>query len=294
MSIKNSEQFLEGVYQNLIAEVLGDKEKASPAEQTGVSVYYRNVWHNPALRPFFCHNWISRTRPMVELLAKMPAKNTPYQILDAGCGAGTESYTWAMTRPDIAVTGIDASAERIQIAQKRVPHFAQQSHHPCQVQFANDDVFDVLAEKPFDLVWVMEALSHIDPAERFVKAAHKALSENGYLVVSDSHLLNPMMAWRIWKIRRKNSQWRTEKVVKGKTISYADERLFTIGQLTKLLESEGFRVVQSHFCIFFPPQFAKNPILFRLATVWDKLLGKIPLVRRLGGIFTVVAQKQQG
>ncbi len=69
----------------------------------------------------------------------------------------------------------------------------------------------MLKAERFDLVWVMEAISHIDPVEKLLAAVSENLGQDGYLVISDSHLLNPAVAWRVFRLRRGGVELHTHK-----------------------------------------------------------------------------------
>lgn len=229
---------------------------------------------------------------MVKVLQALPQRDKPWRVLDAGCGVGTESLLWAMVREDVQVLGTDVSEGRLAAAQARVDAYASQVSHSLSVSFVNEDVFDLLASQAFDVVWTMEALSHIAPAEKFLADVYANLPSGGSLLISDSHLGNPAMAWRIFKLRREGVTAHTQKTLaSGKVISYAQERLFTVGQLSTLLEDVGFRVAKVQLRIFFPPSLARYERLFQMSKQFDSLAGRMPLLRNLGGIYTIVARK---
>ena len=138
----------------------------------------------------------------------------------------------------------------------------------------------------------MEAISHIDPAEEFLTAVSENVGDRGHVVISDSHILNPAMAWRIFQMRRRGVEAHTHKAIStGKVVSYAQERLFTVGQLSRMLRQAGFPTVQVQSTVFFPPHLARVPSLFSIGTGIDSILNKVPVLRNLGGIYTIVASK---
>jgi 2-polyprenyl-3-methyl-5-hydroxy-6-metoxy-1,4-benzoquinol methylase len=224
---------------------------------------------------------------MVGLLQTLPHREKPWRILDAGCGVGTESLLWASLRDDVKVLGVDISAARLRAASARVPYYQQQIGRSLAVKFCDQSVFTIMKEETFDLIWTMEAISHIDPAESFVEASYDSLSSNGCLVISDSHFLNPAMIWRIFKLRRQGIGHTYKTTSTGETVSYAEERLFTVPQLTRLLYQAGFKTVQTQISIYFPPRLLTST-MFQAA---DRILNRLPLVRHLGGIYTVSAHK---
>ena len=258
-----------------------------PADQLfTLRKYYKNIVTQPAKRPFYAYNWTRRVEPLFKALQNMPEDG---HMLDAGCGVGTESFFASAVRPDIHITAVDFHDERLAAAQIRNPH-------QTQVTFKQANIFNVMAEQEFDLVWTMEALSHIDPAEKFISDAFSALRPGGKLIVSDSHILNPKMMWRIYKIRRKASYagYAHEKVMStGEKISYANERLFATSQLKKLLAQVGFKNIVFQLSVFFPPSLAQVKSIFNLAKRADQFANQLPLIRQLGGIYTVTAQKPE-
>jgi len=138
----------------------------------------------------------------------------------------------------------------------------------------------------------MEAISHIDPAEEFLTAVSENVGDRGHVVISDSHILNPAMAWRIFQMRRRGVEAHTHKATStGETISYAQERLLSARQLSKMLKQAGFSSVQTQLSVFFPPRLARVPSLSSIGTGIDSILNKVPVLRNLGGIYTIVASK---
>jgi hypothetical protein len=138
----------------------------------------------------------------------------------------------------------------------------------------------------------MEAISHIDPAERFLGDVAKNLGDRGHLVVSDSHIWNPAMAWRVLKLRRRGVTLRTQKTTSGgQSVSYAQERLLTVGWLSRTLKEAGFASVQTQMSVFFPPNLAVSPSLLSACVLFDRVMNRVPMIRNVGGIYTLVASK---
>ena len=279
-------------YLQLEAEVSENHDNLDSSYYDCLSRYYKSLNSNVRLRPFYRYNWMRRVAPMQQVIAALPRRDTPWRIFDAGCGVGTESIFWSTLRDDIEVIGADINAERLDTAKARQIAFEKRLGRPLNIRFLEQDVFTVLRDEHFDLVWVMEAISHIDPAESFLTNVSENLGSAGYLVISDSHVLNPTVAWRTYKLRQHGIATYTYKPTStGETISYARERLFTVGRLSKMLKWAGFQSVQTQLSIFFPPALAYSSLLFRLCIKCDYVLNRIPLLRHLGGIYTAVASK---
>lgn len=279
-------------YRQLEAEVSENRDGLKPDCYASLSRYYTSLKNNISLRPFYRYNWMRRIAPMQALLHSLPPRELHWRILDAGCGVGTESIFWSTLRDDIEVVGVDISKDRLDVAQARKILYERRWGKPLKLSFLQRDIFKVLQDEHFDVVWTMEAISHIDPAEEFLAAVSENVGDRGSIVISDSHILNPAMAWRILQMRRRGVETHTHKATStGEIISYAQERLFTVGQLSKMLRKAGFPSVQVQLSIFFPPGLARVPSLFSIGTGIDGILNKVPVLRNLGGIYTIVASK---
>jgi 2-polyprenyl-3-methyl-5-hydroxy-6-metoxy-1,4-benzoquinol methylase len=279
-------------YDTLIVEVTDSTGGLHAEQHRELRRYYHALANNPRRRPFYHYNWTRRTAPMVRLLMTLPRRDAPWRVLDAGCGVGTESIFWAVLRDDVEVVGVDICAGRLHVAEARRLVYERRLGKSLNVRFLHQNVFRVLKTERFDVVWTMEAISHIDPAEKFLADVYENLDDKGYAVITDSHVLNPAMAWRLFKLRCQGVAQHSRKAMStGETISYAQERLFTVGQLAKMLKQAGFASVWGQLSIFFPPVLAQFPALFRVCTWGDVALNKVPLIRNLGGIYTVVASK---
>jgi 2-polyprenyl-3-methyl-5-hydroxy-6-metoxy-1,4-benzoquinol methylase len=279
-------------YETLTAEITDNVLGLDTKHYQEMQRYYLTSVDNLQRRSFNRYNWIRRTEPMVRLLNTLPRRNEPWRVLDAGCGLGTESIFWSTLRDDIQVLSVDLSARRLGVAQARCSAYERHLGRALSVRFLEQDVFTVLNSEGFDVVWTMEAISHIDPAEQFIADVAKNLGERGHLVVSDSHIWNPAMAWRVLKLRRQGVTLRTQKTTSGgRTVSYAQERLLTVGWLSSILKEAGFASVQTQSSVFFPPKLARSPELLAACVLFDRVMNRLPVIRNLGGIYTLVAGK---
>ena len=279
-------------YDGLTAEVSENAFGLPDQEYAELRRYYHALASNPQRRAFYRYNWEQRIEPMVLLLLTLPRRETPWRILDAGCGVGTESIFWSTLRDDIEVMGVDISKDRLDVAKTRKILYECRLGKSLKISFLQRDIFKVLQDEHFDVVWTMEAISHIDPAEEFLAAVSENVGDHGYLVISDSHILNPSMAWRIFRMRWQGKEKHIHKTTAaGEIISYAQERLFTVSQLSRMLRQADFPSVQSQLSIFFSPTLTRVPWLFPVGPWIDTLLNKIPVLRNIGGIYTIVASK---
>ncbi|KRB92763.1 peptide chain release factor N(5)-glutamine methyltransferase [Noviherbaspirillum sp. Root189] len=87
-------------------------------------------------------------RPETELLVELALERLPQRgrVLDMGTGTGAIAIAIAHTRPDAAVTAIDASGAALQVAQRNA------TQHGVHVQFMESDWYAALDGQHFDLI----------------------------------------------------------------------------------------------------------------------------------------------
>ena len=101
------------------------------------------------------------------------------------------------------------------------------------------------------------------------------------------------MAWKVFNLRcRGITHWQEMKTETGAIIQPAAERLFSPWQLRKLLRQCGFEVLSVQMSVFFPPAFARHKSLFAWGQWLDRVCSRIPSLRNVGGIYTIVAHKR--
>jgi SAM-dependent methyltransferase len=92
------------------------------------------------------------------------------------------------------------------------------------------------------MVWVYNALSHIDPLEKFLTSVRDHLRPGGVLIVGDINGAHPAHVKRVSALRDEVHQ---EYVAPdGQRHEYAVERLFTPRQLRAEVRAVGMRIVR--------------------------------------------------
>lgn len=116
---------------------------------------------------------ISREQPVVwELLDAFP----PGRALDAACGTGRHAARLAERGHD--VTGVDGSAEMLQLARERVP----------RARFLEGDVRDLpVDDGDMDLAVCALALGHVERIDAPIAELARTVRPGGDVVVSDLH-----------------------------------------------------------------------------------------------------------
>jgi 2-polyprenyl-3-methyl-5-hydroxy-6-metoxy-1,4-benzoquinol methylase len=246
---------------------------------------------------------------IIDLTAQKPG----LRILDAGCGVGSESLMFAFLGAQ--VTGVDLMEERLALAQHRVRFYQSEAGRPIQVEFIRGDLFSIMESRPFDAIWIREAISHIHPLEKFIDCAHQTLTNGGRMFVSDTNWANPLVKWETFQNYKNRLKWyhlmarRREAglfyvqddyydPISGKDVPMAQERLFAPQAFRELLESRGFRVVEQRTIGFLPKaalvKFLPQSMRLQGYSLLDSLESSfryVPLLKSLGATTITVSEK---
>lgn len=258
--------------------------------------YYPNLFlADGTLSPLGVYGYASRLAPAL-LSIRQAGPNV--KLLDAGCGYGTEALLFALSAAE--VTGVELVPERAALARSRLSFYQSFASAPFSVQFVNADVIGYLERGgPFDIIWTMEAVSHIHPLEDFLSLAHKSLAPGGLLVTSDPNALNPIALYRAYRIRgapRPTLRVKAKDPGSGAPVYEAVERVFSVLGYARKLSKAGFKVTgitMSGFIgsSFVPLSFHKSKFIFSLLTSFQRMLQSLPILRLMGTVYTVVARK---
>lgn len=190
------------------------------------------------------------------------------KVLDAGCGTGSEAILCGIL--GASVTGVDLSMERLAVAGKRLIFYQEQIGEPVDVSFHAQSIFE-FPDDWFDVIWVQQAISHIEPADAFIKLCYQHLGPKGRLIIADSNALNPYAYFKAKKEQcKKKVTYTTKQDPKtGKEVPYAQERLFLATSITSILKANGFTIEKlaiNGFCPYFPLFYREKPLAHYVET----------------------------
>ena len=148
-----------------------------------------------------------------------------FEILEVGCGCGTESIFMSMLGHN--VHGIEINSERLNLADNRKNYMKSMFPDlPINLSFSNSS-FLTKDLKKFDIVWLEQAFHHIEPREEFINKISNLVKDDGFLIFSEANARNPLIQLLLYKSLN-------NKIFKdndGKNHLYGDERIISLNRL---------------------------------------------------------------
>jgi len=271
--------------------------RADGLDSSYLALKYEGTLFRPGngLNPLAVEGYAARLGPLVEAIRGFERP----KLVDAGCGCGSEAILAALLGAD--VTAVDIVGMRVDYARSRVPFYAASG--PLGLRFVRANILSYLAENPgLDVVWANESVSHIHPVESFLRAVRAALKPGGLLLVADSNALNPAVRVKAARIRG-SREWFVRRqfpcLDDASHDDVAEERIFTVGAMKRMLRAAGFRVRRVEMLgflgsSFFPGSWQANEVLVAGMTASQAILKRIPLVRLAGSAVVFVAGRDEG
>ena len=231
------------------------KRLPEPGDEAGIQRYVRGFWRSEA-------GWTARW-----IADRAVTTGRRPRVMDAGSGFGTYSMLYAAVGAD--VVGADLRPDRLDAAQKRLEFHREATGESLPVRYERADLTRDW-EGSFDLVWVYNALSHIDPLEAFLAQVREHLSKGGVLVVGDINGAHPEHLARLRDLRG-DAVHQTYVAPDGQTHDYAVERPFPPVEIREIFERNGLRVVYHELYwggLGSLPEFAYRALMQPLQRRW--------------------------
>jgi SAM-dependent methyltransferase len=204
-----------------------------PSETLRIRRYVRGLWRTEA-------GWVAR-----RIAAFRERHGRAPEALDAGSGFGTHAMLFAAS--GASVTGVDLRPDRLDAATRRLEAFRRDGGGALPVRYARADLTRAWPGT-FDLVWVYNALSHIEPLDVFLDGVREHLRPGGVLVVGDLNGAHPGELRRLATVREEVQQ---EYVAPdGTRHAYAVERPFPPAELRELARRHGLDPVHHELYLF--------------------------------------------
>ena len=131
-----------------------------------------------ALNVLFLRAWYVR-REIRRLMEAMPG-DQPVRVLDAGTGFGQYAYFVARNFPEARVHAVDVKRDYLD----RAKTFVDQTPYADRVTWAIDDLTDLQAEGPFDLILSVDVMEHIAEDRTVFEHFERVLRPGGHVIIN--------------------------------------------------------------------------------------------------------------
>lgn len=146
-----------------------------------VSPYYYSLWGEHIHHGYWIRGDESKETAqlqLIEYLARLADVRPSSHVLDIGCGFGASSLFLAR-KYGATATGITISPVQVEMANRAAT--AAGAH----AKFLLMDAEALRFDKPFDLLWSVESISHYQNIERFFQSATRYLKPGGAFALTD-------------------------------------------------------------------------------------------------------------
>jgi cyclopropane fatty-acyl-phospholipid synthase-like methyltransferase len=146
-----------------------------------VSPYYYKLWGEHLHHGYWIRGDESKEKAqqqLIEHLARLAKIPQGAVILDVGCGFGASSL-YLCKQFGATSTGITISQVQVEMAN------AAAARERADARFCLMDAEAMTFEKPFDVVWSVESISHYQDREKFFASAARLLKPGGIIALTD-------------------------------------------------------------------------------------------------------------
>lgn len=185
------------------------------------------------------------------------------RMIEVGSGCGSESL-WAAMH-GARVLGIDIREDRVAVARARQAVVERAIGAALDCRFEVQTLLDVEPAQ-FDVVWMEQAVHHLEPRAQALDRVVELLAPGGHLVVSEANAANPLLQLQLF-LRR---GWKTVGTLvdaAGRRHPYGNERVLRGSTLARELDRRGVRRQSLRYFRAFP----NRPAFDRLRALEEAL-----------------------
>ncbi len=165
----------------------------STAEQAVLDRYYAS--YKKHFGPYVRHHFVRQTKELMELIHTLGRPD----VLDVGCGCGTESL-WAAMH-GARVTGLDTLPELLDVANARLRQLSASSDRALSCDFVQGNLLDFDSRERFDVIYLSQAFHHLEPRAKTVDKLAELLRPGGWIVLSETNGWNPLHQANVIRLR---------------------------------------------------------------------------------------------
>ncbi len=170
-------------------------------------------------------------------------------VLEIGCGCGTESL-W-MAYQGARVTAIDIQEDRLNVARRRQEILEEYLERKLHLTIEKASLFDLSGSGLFDIVWMEQALHHIEPREKALDRITDLVKEGGFIIISEANAWNPLIQMRLLAKRGLKTviEYEDQQGIKH---AYGNERIIFPNTLCREFAKRGIVRENVRFFRLFP------------------------------------------
>ncbi len=131
-----------------------------------------------ALQLFFLRNWYVRRE--LNRVIRQDSNRENLRVLDAGTGFGQFSFYLAKKFPGLLIEAVDIKDEYLE----RAKHFFESQGLSGRVSFSKDDLTDLQASGPFDIILSVDVMEHIEDDEQVFRNFKSVLAPRGLVIIN--------------------------------------------------------------------------------------------------------------